>query len=84
MIVKELNLYRANIVGIPGMYAVKIQGNNRIMVRDLPTVEAAEDWIKENLPMWGFKDVSADLTREEIDAFLNFLKSEGVVIKCTQ
>lgn len=84
MIVKELNLYRANIVGIPGMYAVKAQGNNRIMARDFPTIEAAEGWIKENRPMWGFKDVSADLTQEEVDAFIGFLKSEGVVVKCTQ
>lgn len=33
------------ICGIPGHYAVKACGNNRILVRDLPTIQAARDWI---------------------------------------
>ena len=45
----EYQDYRCYVVGIPGNYAVKAQGNNRIMVRDLPTIEAAEQWIKEYL-----------------------------------
>lgn len=84
MIVKALNLYRCNIVGIPGNYAVKAQGNNRIMARDFVTIEEAEQWIKENLPMWGFKDISDNITPEQWNAFLNELKQCGVVVKCTK
>lgn len=82
--IKEYNLYRSYVVGVPGNYAVKAQGNNRIMVRDLPTLEAAEEWIKENRPMWGFKDVSADISQEDWDAFLTELKRHGAIVKSTK
>lgn len=82
--IKEYNLYRSYVVGVPGNYAVKAQGNNRVMVRDLPTIEAAEEWIKANRPMWGFRDISADISQEDWDAFLNELKRHGAIVKCTK
>ena len=84
MLVKEFRDYLCNIIGIPGQYAVKAHGNNRIMVRDLPTIEAAEEWIKENRPLCSWRDVSCDLTPEEFGVFVDFLKREGAVIKCTR
>jgi formylmethanofuran dehydrogenase subunit A len=44
MIIEEHK--HCNIVGMPGNYAVKAHGNNRIMVRDLKTIEEAREWIK--------------------------------------
>jgi len=34
-----------NIVGVPGCYTVKAGGNNRILCRDLATIEDARKWI---------------------------------------
>ena len=82
--IKEYNLYRSYVVGVPGNYAVKAQGNNRVMVRDLLTLEAAEEWIKANRPMWGFRDISAEITPEYFDMFLAELKRHGAIVKCTK
>ena len=36
---------RYYICGIPGNYAVKATGNNRIVIRDVATLEEARRWI---------------------------------------
>ena len=33
------------ICGIPGYYAIKAAGNNRIILRDIKTLEEARDWL---------------------------------------
>lgn len=38
------------IVGIPGNYAVKTCGNNRILERDLKTLEDARIWLTTYYP----------------------------------
>ncbi len=42
-IVEEYRRYY--ICGVPGNYAIKSYGNNRIVARDLPTLAHARQWL---------------------------------------
>ncbi len=54
------------IVGVPGEYAVKACGNNRIVERGLPTLQSAREWIWEMIDMDAFWKYNLDIqTRSE-------------------